>query len=1453
MRYLKRIFRGLLWLVALVLALPVVMLAAWQVPAGQSLVSSMISSLASTAAQRVDLEGFKVSPALGTISFEDLRLSDADGTWLEIETGSLRWSPARLITGQVDVNALSAARVALTRLPAAPAGQSKDGGPASGQIPGLPFGLGFSVEAIDLAVIDIGAGVAGTPVSLSLGGNVSLDPEPLTIAGRVDLQRIDGVDGRLKASARFAPADRVLAFTLDVSEPAGGLAAHLLEIDGLPGLDITLSGEGPLDAWAAELRVAIDGRETVTGTANLTSFSGMRLLDVDLDGALSPLAPPMAAAFLLGTTELRGSARLTEEFKPLSADVEIATQTVRLTASAQLDPATEAIDAKTDVSVSAGDGRLIALDLPAQRIAFGDVTLSGSVSGRVDDADWSVALTANSLTSAHASFASARLNARGTGADLSPGAMGSPFKVSGQIDGFDSGRSGLAPFKGPVRLDAEGTAQLGPLQIALSQLELSTAAARMALSSARYSAENAAATGTFAVPDLRLFSDLADRPLAGAVSGSFTSKGNPAARSGQASVTLTSDTLETGTKPLDALIGGNTSLSARFSAEGPGRYQITDLDLTGAGITATGKMGLEETALSGGLTATLSDLTLIDPQVSGAAAIDLSVSGTIAAPSVTATATSDTLALAGTPLDRLQVTASAELSRTKPKGSFLASATLGQLPLKVEADLTSADGTARIAPLTASLGSNAADGTFSIADITRPLESLTGSLSLNAPDLSELSPLLLTEIAGQMSGNLTAAARNGGTALTLTASGRDLSGPGAELTTLDINADVPVPFVPRQLSAGITATGLIAGGTPVHKIVLSAKPGQGATALSGDIRLYQDGGDGLSFEGALTPVDGGVALALSALNGRYQTLRTRLDAPARIAYADGQARIDDLSLALGSGRLRVEGSAGDHLDLSARLDQIPLALANAVQPGLGLSGTLSGTITAKGPANAPAATWSLTGSELSAAPLRDNGLAALALASKGSFNDGRVTQNTQISGADGLLLTADGSATMGAGTALDLTVGGTVPLSALRRPLTQAGLRASGSLSIDGSVGGTASAPQYRISARPSGVSVTGLSTGMSIQDVAGAVLITQEEIALQTLTAALATGGSLTASGTVGLADGMPANVTATIDQGRYIEAGLVSATVDANVTVSGPLASPSNAALISGAVTIEKADIAIPETLPGAVPPVAVQHVNAPKAVRDQAAELGGHTASADNRETRNQPPRLDISLSAPGRIFVRGRGLDAELEGNLQIVGTTQDPQAIGAFTLRRGQFNILARRLDFSSGSATFSGSLTPVIDFAATTVVDGTQITVTVTGEADDPVIGFTSSPELPQDEVLALLLFGKEMGNLSPTQIAQLAAALATLTGGSDQGPLASLRRSLGLDVVDINTEGENGPSVAVGRYINENIYLGVEQGTGNASSRVQVDIDLDRGLKLRGEVGADGSSKAGVFFEREY
>ena len=61
----------------------------------------------------------------------------------------------------------------------------------------------------------------------------------------------------------------------------------------------------------------------------------------------------------------------------------------------------------------------------------------------------------------------------------------------------------------------------------------------------------------------------------------------------------------------------------------------------------------------------------------------------------------------------------------------------------------------------------------------------------------------------------------------------------------------------------------------------------------------------------------------------------------------------------------------------------------------------------------------------------------------------------------------------------------------------------------------------------------------------------------------------------------------------------------------------------------------------------------------------------------------------------------------------------------------------------------------------------TTIEVDITGSSRAPKIALTSSPQLPQDEAMAMLLFGKGSSSLSPVELLSAAQALAELTGGT--------------------------------------------------------------------------------------
>ena len=118
--------------------------------------------------------------------------------------------------------------------------------------------------------------------------------------------------------------------------------------------------------------------------------------------------------------------------------------------------------------------------------------------------------------------------------------------------------------------------------------------------------------------------------------------------------------------------------------------------------------------------------------------------------------------------------------------------------------------------------------------------------------------------------------------------------------------------------------------------------------------------------------------------------------------------------------------------------------------------------------------------------------------------------------------------------------------------------------------------------------------------------------------------------------------------------------------------------------------------------------------------------------------------------------------------------------------------------------------------------------------------------------MLARLIFNRGINELSPLQIAQLAAAAADLAGGSETSLLGNLREAVGLDELDIVTDAEGNAAVRAGTYIQENVYLGVEAGA-RGTTRGTINLDITEDLKARGSVGSDGDSSLVVFYEKDY
>ena len=201
---------------------------------------------------------------------------------------------------------------------------------------------------------------------------------------------------------------------------------------------------------------------------------------------------------------------------------------------------------------------------------------------------------------------------------------------------------------------------------------------------------------------------------------------------------------------------------------------------------------------------------------------------------------------------------------------------------------------------------------------------------------------------------------------------------------------------------------------------------------------------------------------------------------------------------------------------------------------------------------------------------------------------------------------------------------------------------------------------------------------------------------------------------------------------------------------------------------------------------------------------------------------------------------------------LTGPVVNIQPVGAFELIRGRLSILGQRITFDEGTVTLVGDLDPFLNFVARSSGRDITVFITVSGRVSDLKVEFSSQPELPQDEVLARLIFNRGLNELSPFQIAQLAAAAAELAGGSDTSLVGNLRAATGLDDLDVVTDSEGNAALRAGRYITDNVYLGVEAGA-KGTTKGTINLDITENLKARGGVGSDGDSSLGVFYERDY
>lgn len=437
-----------------------------------------------------------------------------------------------------------------------------------------------------------------------------------------------------------------------------------------------------------------------------------------------------------------------------------------------------------------------------------------------------------------------------------------------------------------------------------------------------------------------------------------------------------------------------------------------------------------------------------------------------------------------------------------------------------------------------------------------------------------------------------------------------------------------------------------------------------------------------------------------------------------------------------------------------------------------------------------------------------------------------------------------------------LGITGSLPLALANKALAPRSV--TGTADVDLALNGplALSSLTGRVSTQNSRLSLPQL--GESVDNITGSFIFGGARVTAD-LSAALSRGGQVQVTGPLDLTASRQAAFVITASDLVIKDPALFETRADGRITVTGPL---SGGAVIAGDINLGETEVRVPSNTIGTIGSLPeVQHVGAPQAVVTTLKRAGLSIAGINLRRGGDASGAgatpaavfpMDININAPSRIFIRGRGLDAELGGSVRIGGTTKRMIPAGRFELVRGRINILQQRFDLTEGFATLEGDFTPYIRLVATTETEYITVNIIAEGDATEPEISFISVPELPPDEVLSRLIFGRDLSSISPLQAVQLAAAANTLAGRGNGGLVGRLRDNVGLDDLDITTSEEGTTAVRAGKYITENIYTDV---TVDSEGKTEVDINLDLtdSLTVRGASDTEGKSSIGIFFEKDY
>lgn len=715
------------------------------------------------------------------------------------------------------------------------------------------------------------------------------------------------------------------------------------------------------------------------------------------------------------------------------------------------------------------------------------------------------------------------------------------------------------------------------------------------------------------------------------------------------------------------------------------------------------------------------------------------------------------------------------------------------------------------------------------------------------------------EIAGAgLDGTINLAPHDGGQAFHVTLAARNARFAGEQPLAIAqgrIEAQGLVAEGRSSIAGDMLATGVRFGAFNLTRVAARANIENGAGRFDAAITGRDRNRFNLQLAGTAAPERMSLALR-GAYAGRDIVMPRRA---VLLKTGDGGWALQQTQFGFGEGFVVAEGRFGGERPLQLRLGlaEVSLAVVDLMSSDIGLGGSVSGTVDlSAGPGYLPVGEARLkvddltrSGLLLSSRPidlalvarLTPEELRARAVFDQGSDTKGRLQARIGALPAQGSLMDRLYEGSLRAQLRYD------GPADSLWRLATIELFDVTGDVGLAADISGSLGNPRARGTLTGDDLQIRSAVTGTAISEVEARGRFDGSRLLITRLAGAAANGGRISGSGYLDFA-GMNNVRGPKIDLRIAARNAEVLDLRNMGATVTGPMRFVSDGVggTIAGRLTVTRGRWQLgAEAVAQPLPEIATREVNLPP----------------DRMQLRAQgaPWRYLIDASSRGGVEVDGMGLDSEWRGDISLRGTTADPRIGGEVRSipRQSFYSFAGMRFEITRGVISFDEdvAIDPRLNLLAETDIDSLSVSVSITGSSSAPEIAFSSVPSLPEEEVLARLLFGDSVTDLSATDALQLGSALASLRGGGGIDPINRLRQAIGLDrlrILSADPAYDRGAAIALGKNVTRRVYVElVTDGAGYNAS--QVEFRVTGWLSLLGSIDTVGRQSATVEVSRDY